>query len=857
MGPYLFSGFSRRVIPVAAVAPGVLTRTVLFIRHLLLVAFVLHVSSSQALTASAITSDGTLGTTITQAGATFNITGGNRAGSNLFHSFGLFSVGIGDSANFLNNSGQATSNIIGRVTGGQTSNISGTIRTTNFGDANLFLINPAGWIFGPTAFLNIGGSFHVSTADYLKLADGAQFHANLARQSVLTSAAVSAFGFLNPNPAGISSRSFHQGGTPSERPNLQVPAGKAVSLLGGDITMEGDPRSNTSFPTILAPGGKIQLASVASPGEVPLDVQELNPSAFERLGQINLSREFIDVKGNRGGGSVVIRGGRFVMDQSALGDGFGIRRPGESEFTGRSPRIDIAVTADAVLTNRSTIQTHTLGLQHGGGDVQITADSVHVSQSSIITSAVGEKSGNASNIMLDVRELSLDGGTLLSETGAGNSPGNAGSILVTAEKATMTDSLITSNTFRSGNGGDILLKVGELRLDGVHIATGTFDQGPGGNVTINARDSVVISNESEVLTRTAPGTNDWSKGGPSGRILIQSPSLLITNRSIVGSPAESISVNASSGDVVLNAGALTITDSQINSSSQFAAAGVLGFGSTPPPGDITISATDVTLDNGSISTSVFGGNHPGGDITINARQVRLANGSFISSDSLSSGANAGNITVQASDTFRSAGSSITTKADSADGGSINLQVGKLVELSNSQITASVGTGTGSGGNIFIDPKFVALNRSQIIANAFGGPGGNVQIVANVFLASPDSVVTASSALSTPGTVNIQAPIVDFSGSLAPLPEDTFQATSLLRQSCPAKLSGGKLSSLVVGSREGLPWEPGVLMPSPLYRTDPPSTPAISQRERPDGLARSSRLLAWANRHSLTNQRCTK
>ena len=57
---------------------------------------------------------------------------------------------VGDIANFLNDTGLPTSNILGRVTGGNISNIDGTIQTTDFGNANLFLVNPSGIVFGPT-----------------------------------------------------------------------------------------------------------------------------------------------------------------------------------------------------------------------------------------------------------------------------------------------------------------------------------------------------------------------------------------------------------------------------------------------------------------------------------------------------------------------------------------------------------------------------------------------------------------------------------------------------------------------------------------------------------------------------------
>jgi hypothetical protein len=40
----------------------------------------------------------------------------------------------------------------------------------------------------------------VSTADFLRLADGAKFSANLGQESVLTVASPAAFGFLGNNP---------------------------------------------------------------------------------------------------------------------------------------------------------------------------------------------------------------------------------------------------------------------------------------------------------------------------------------------------------------------------------------------------------------------------------------------------------------------------------------------------------------------------------------------------------------------------------------------------------------------------------------------------------------------------------
>src|SRR2546426_62079 len=52
--------------------------------------------------------------------------------------------------------------------GGNVSQIDGLLKSEIAG-ANLYLLNPSGVMFGPNARLDVRGSFHVSTADYLRL----------------------------------------------------------------------------------------------------------------------------------------------------------------------------------------------------------------------------------------------------------------------------------------------------------------------------------------------------------------------------------------------------------------------------------------------------------------------------------------------------------------------------------------------------------------------------------------------------------------------------------------------------------------------------------------------------------------
>jgi haemagglutination activity domain len=75
--------------------------------------------ASQAAVTSAITGDGTPGTTVTRSGTLYTITGGTRPGNgpNLFHSFDRFSIGTGDTARFGRPTGIA--DILSRVTGGE------------------------------------------------------------------------------------------------------------------------------------------------------------------------------------------------------------------------------------------------------------------------------------------------------------------------------------------------------------------------------------------------------------------------------------------------------------------------------------------------------------------------------------------------------------------------------------------------------------------------------------------------------------------------------------------------------------------------------------------------------------------
>jgi large exoprotein involved in heme utilization and adhesion len=289
-------------------------------------------------------------------------------------------------------------------------------------------------------------------------------------------------------------------------------------------------------------------------------------------------------------------------------------------------------------------------------------------------------------------------------------------------------------------------------------------------------------------------------------------------------------------------------------------------------GDLTVTAANSASISGP-GTGLFStasSTGAGGDIHVQAPQVQIVDGAIISANSTGTAtATAGNVNIVTSDLNMQNGS-ITTEAALALGGNITITTtGSLVHLTDSEITTSVHGGGGKGGDITIDSDLVILDNSRILANAFGGPGGNINITADVFLVNsggtlPTSltgIVDASSALSTPGTIDIQATFTDVTGEVAQLPETPLRATELLRAACAARFAGGRTSSLVLGGRDGVPIQPGGLLPSPLYLANEAGTPSTGASISANDLPVRFSLLGSAqdglsNRYSLLpNAKC--
>ncbi len=656
-----------------------------------------------------ITSDGSMGTQVIQNGITHNITGGTRpgGGSNLFHSFGEFGVPMDNIANFLNDSGLPTSNILSRVTGGNPSNIFGTIQTEGFGNANLFLMNPAGIMFGADATLNVGGATHFTTADYLQLSDGVQFTAlPSAQDSLLSISPVAKFGFLGTNPGAI----LVAGST------LIVEEGETLSLVGGDVDIVSG--------NLKSPDGQINLVSITSPGAGTLGEGANIEVSATQLGRITLSgNSSINVDGQFGG-AIVVRGGSLMVDGSQVtANATGSPESGMGDSLERG--IYIEVSQDVVLDNQSKIAADVSG-SNDGRDIRVMAGGNLEVRNSVLRTATFTD-GNAGNIEVQADNVlfSID------------RPGPGLDIFG-----------ISSLTLGSGDSGKILVKANSFQMVGGFIATVTFGgAGQAGNIEL------MVENDISIVGGPGGGNivaNAFSASGNAGDVLIHANNLTLTGVSAIQASTSGSSGNGGTIQITLNGNFDLREGSEIGSFSQgsgdagditISAKGFFLTGVADPTpdgtpsgkqtlinavtegggegGNITIKAENFVGTNKAILITTTRGSGDGGKISVSTQNFTLTNGASVRAESSSQNVdagNAGNIQLTAADTILLDGATVTTEAAQASGGNIKLQAEALIRLNDSTISSSVQGNTATvSGNISLDPEFIILQNSQILA----------------------------------------------------------------------------------------------------------------------------------------------
>lgn len=727
-------------------------------------------------TTAQVVFDGSMGSAEQPEGPNYEIEAeqGQQQGSNLFHSFSDFNLAQGESATF--NGPGSVNNIITRVTGGNISNINGTLRST-IPDANFYLINPAGVIFGTHASLDIGGSFHVSTADYLLMEDQTRFYATPQNDEILTSVPPSAFGFLDNTVGDIT---FKGSGSESVETSdslngITVNEGKTISIIGGDIQIQRGFVDDTVLveSRIQAPEGRINVVSVASSGEAALTESGVDVRNFETMGEITLegisteSTSVLQVSGEAGG-DIYIRGGKFTVKNAQVNStGTGNEKGGGI--------IDIQLTGNLALTDSGAIISQSEG-EGDGSDMTIHAENIGVSKGGYIRNyAYGSGNGGDTTISADEAIVISSNKEHLFGSDNGEKGGN---LSINASRLKLKDGAWI-NYFNSGNdeATEVNVEVDELEIFDGKIQTMYGESSKGGILSVSASESVLISGGSLIASGFSAGV--------MAKIEVTSPKVTIMEKGgILGTP---LNFNSSSeaqqgADISLNVNTLEIIGSETSDSdySEIKSAGLFGKDNG---GNISITASEKILIDGSqgLAQIVSGSQEGnGGNINISTPSLILqGNAEIVSS---TRGGDAGDIDVNAHEIDITGGninSSVgwvdinNTTGDAeyefnGNGGNVKLNATGSIQISGNtegnakeRISAiqTVNRGAGDSGSVNISTPTLSIGEGGLISSVAEGSGnaGNLQITADDIEITEGGYLSASTLRNgNSGDINIQA-----------------------------------------------------------------------------------------------------
>jgi len=738
-----------------------------------------------------VTPDGTLGTTVVTTDPIYDyiIKDGKPEGSNLFHSFSKFSIIKGDMAKFTG--AGSVDNIIARVTGGAPSDIDGLLQSEIPG-ASLYFINPSGVMIGPNAMIDIKGSFHASTADYLILGKSGRFYASIEESSSITSAPPTAFGFLGSHPAKITVEGF-----------INSAEDESISLTGGDIDITGG--------MLFSKSGEIQIVSVASSGEVILTDKGADVSSFTELGDIVISDgAMVDVSDLDGAsGDIFIRGEDMtVKDYGSMITSI----TGEKDGGG----IDIQLSGDLEVYDQGVISTLTVGTGDGG-DIVLDADNLVIKDGFEISTISGvDAVGRAGDIHVTARNAVTVSGNetfpgRLDTSTKGN--GDGGDIDIKADRLEVTDNgVITSGSLGDGRGGDIAIDVNRLEIDRGYISSSVRGSGDGGDITINAKEAVNVSGsgkDDSGLLGEYYGIYAQTLGtGDGGHITIDTLTMTITKDGMVNGQTYN---SGRGGDVTLGVETLDLTeggtvtvstrgagragDIEIDASKSV---NVSGYGaklenswfysathSAGHGGNITVRTPDLILDqNGAIFANTLGddthdgntlGDGDAGNIKLETERIVLDNGGAVLAGSESDG-RGGNIDITAVDSIHisnlshggpnAAGvesSGVYARAQgSGRGGHIAIRTHTMGMTEHGAISTSA-SNAGHAGDIDLNLQRLIMHSGSAVTSESGGSGaaGSIDInaVQEVRL-KRSTISTEASWLADGGTIAIDTPALE-------------------------------------------------------------------------------------------------
>ena len=650
-----------------------------------------------------------LNTSVNKIGNQYNISGGTQAGANLFYSLQKLGLSTGEIANFF--SSPRVQNILTRVTGGEASLINGLIQVTG-GNSNLYILNPAGIVFGATASLNVPANFSATTATAVQVGNG-WFGLNSSVDEIRSlNGNINGFAFTSTLPSLGTSPS----GVILNQGDLRTNVGQSVTLVGGIVVNTG---------TIATPSGNITIAATPDNKFIKITNEgnvlslELPISARQALGN-----------------APVLRG----VDLPSLLTG---KTVGTAFVAGN---LDVAGA--------------------NGGNVQVLGTNVNLSGANI--NASGFNGGGTVLIGGDYQGTgttpkslftSIDANTKIHADALLN--GNGGKVIVWSDGTTAFDGTITAKAGSlSGNGG-LVETSGKSNLvvgNSAKVNTSALN-GTKGTWLLDPTSITVVASDGTDASVGAANANAGDSTINSSTVV---SALNGTNVNLVATNVITVNaaINASSN---ANAGNLTLTAPTTNLNAPITLKGAS-----------TLSGTATTVNVGASGTVQNGvdASAAGGTVNLAATTYTLAAKVAINKNLTVNGAGAANTKVSGNNAVQvvSIGGNSTVningltvaKGRARDGSGVLVNPGSTLNLANSTFSSNAGSSSvSSGGAIYNSSGTINITNSTFLSNAARGSGGAIYNnssgtinITNSTFSDNSARISGGAIYNSNGTINI-------------------------------------------------------------------------------------------------------
>ncbi|MGL5922878.1 two-partner secretion domain-containing protein [Chroococcidiopsis sp.] len=825
-----------------------------------------------------ITPDNTMGgenSRVTSSGEVDAINGGATRGANLFHSFEEFNVDEGRAAIFNNSAG--VENILTRVTGANPSNILGTLGVA--GNANLFLLNPNGIIFGANARLDVGESFVATTADAVGFGERGEFSATNPINPGLLTVNPSALLFNQMRAAAIQNNSVADSGlNPSSdftARGLRVPDGKSLLLVGGDISMNSG--------GLYAFGGRVELGGLAIAGTVGLNGEGNNlslsfPNSVERSDVFLSNGAQVNVTAGNGGSIAVnVRNLEMTGGNSFLYAGIA---NGLGSDNSQAGNIEVNATGAINLNNGGLIANQVAPEARGqGGDVRIGASTLRL-QGGAQVGAGTFGAGKGGSLTVDATNVQLIGTSADGEFSSSlytsaqpNSTGDAGDLTLKTNTLLARDgAVVFTGTYGAGKGGNLSIDVQDVQLigknanslfpsglaadaqpnstgdagdltlktntllarDGASVFTGTYGAGKGGNLSVDAQNVQLIGTSADGhFTSSLNASAQPNSTGDAGDLTLKTNTLLARDGATVFTGSFSA---GKGGNLSVDAQDVQLIGISADGQTPSALAASTQPNSTGNAGDLTLKTNTLLARDGAVVFTGTYGAGKGGNLSIDAQDVQLigtsADGHFTSALAAStqpnSTGNAGDLTIKTNTLLVRDGAGVSVQSlGTGTAGNMTLnarsiRLNNYASLSANTQSAKVDP-NGEQATININSKDLFISRnSNIFTNATGENviGGNINIDTDFLIAAENSDISANSANFRGGNVRIDASGI-FGTQFRAAPDD--RTSDITATGGNPQLSGSvELDVPEIDPNSGLVNLPSVLVDTQVAQTCTPS-----------------------------------